>query len=426
MNRVAAAYTGDAQTILHALRESKQTADAFTNLLQSNAASSPESKRLLLNRSLLAAPLNRPPQDHERLVTVTPLADWPDGFTVLSHPSDEAIVLSNNEILTDAGAGFYRFPSGAIVRDHLICFQDRLFVDDVQFFHPGWPLGHEGDSFYRNLPFQSFSSADRSCYVAVPENHIDLDVFVFSVKLGSNVAHMVADFLSQLSIYDEVRRAYPDIRCYIPITFRYDFQRFLFEKVFHSEMAQGRIISEFSPGVYRNIFVASPQFPPGSSKIGFASIRHLRARLRSIGDALSHSHDARHSRIFVSRRDATSDAYDRSRTDHAALESHFTGLGFGSVVSSELSPSQQIATFHQASIVAGLHGAGLISVLFSKDDRPTLIEVDAQTPTWRMLERFIKSAGINHILVEPDRASGTPDYSRALRSIAIPTVSEAP
>jgi capsular polysaccharide biosynthesis protein len=107
-------------------------------------------------------------------------------------------------------------------------------------------------------------------------------------------------------------------------------------------------------------------------------------------------------RLLVSRRDAAK----RRVTNEDALLSALKGLGFELVVPGTLPFSEQVATFSEAQLVVGPHGAGLANALFMPKGSAMLElhHTGSRRPYYR---RLADSVGIRYqaLACEPAPAS---------------------
>jgi len=76
-------------------------------------------------------------------------------------------------------------------------------------------------------------------------------------------------------------------------------------------------------------------------------------------------------KIFISR----SDASYRRASNEKELENFFTDLGFKVVVLANLSPTEQVQIFKNTTHIAGIHGAGLTNLVFSKNTNVKVFEI---------------------------------------------------
>jgi hypothetical protein len=392
---------------------------SFQHLRRSVSIENAEEKRSALHTSNLTAPLGRSLSPRERLLTVSNLFEYRHNRKAIYSPHNPNI----NEInapskIQDLGLDYFEFRGGYISRHGYLISSKRIFLDDVQWVMPSWRAGGEHDDFYNDLPLKSYDSFSETAVVDLPENKYGDDVFLFNVKNAQvNFGHFFLDFMIQLSAFRHVYAKNPKVRAYVPVTFKYSVQNYLLEKIFTESQLESMIRLP-RPGRYNTVYTSSPQFPPLAEAMGLESARRCRAEMIELSRTLAAKQKiVAPEKIFVSRRDGTSNAYNRSNSDDDTLEKFFHQFGFVSIINSKMSPESQIAAYSNAKIVAGVHGAGLLNVIFSGAASPTLIEIDAEIPAWRAIERFIRGVGIKHFLVQPTRGEGALSYGEGLEQL---------
>jgi capsular polysaccharide biosynthesis protein len=96
-------------------------------------------------------------------------------------------------------------------------------------------------------------------------------------------------------------------------------------------------------------------------------------------------------RLFVSRRDTKR----RPMTNGEAVERLCAAAGYEIVVGSELSFSDQVRLFHEASVVVGAHGGGLTNVMFCQEGAAVyeLHQADVVNPC---MVNLCRSAGLRY------------------------------
>jgi capsular polysaccharide biosynthesis protein len=98
---------------------------------------------------------------------------------------------------------------------------------------------------------------------------------------------------------------------------------------------------------------------PQRRKVSRAALQYVDALRDRIGVSGSRPADGR--RLYVSRRDAAR----RRISNEEALESALRAQGFETVVAGELSFAEQVATFRDADMIVGPHGAALANLAFA-------------------------------------------------------------
>ncbi|MFP3700244.1 hypothetical protein SB758_32730, partial [Burkholderia sp. SIMBA_013] len=106
------------------------------------------------------------------------------------------------------------------------------------------------------------------------------------------------------------------IVAYVPATFKYPIQEYLLEVFFERAIREGRMRRQTRLGSYKSVTVSSPQFPPVANEIGSESAKFCQGELAKLSSTVqSRLGVATPEKIFVSRKDWTSNAYNRNSTN---------------------------------------------------------------------------------------------------------------
>jgi hypothetical protein len=390
---------------------------SLASLLQKERSIGVQEKRLALNMAFLTAPLGRPLKASEVVVTVADLREFPDRRTEVEDDFDylnEIIPLTTGEKLYNLPGAYYSFDRSYVTFEGYVSDGQKLIVTDAQYTDPNWEKGFGHEWFFENLPFHAYSPIDRTCVLNLPSQNSEDDVFLFNHKNSRvNFGHLIHDLLLQVRIYHAVAKVNPSVKVILPMPFKYEMQNEILYRIFQKEFDDGRVISSEGAGQYRKVYMAAPQFPPIEPAIGFAGARFIRKLLMGLAGNLEAKLSEKPARkIFVSRVDGTSNAYNRDQIDNEKLQDLFVQNGFVPLVISQLKPHEIIEKFSTAEVVAGLHGAGLLNIVFSSAERPLLIELDALVPTWRSIERFVRGVGMRHELCLPTVSNNSIIYER--------------
>ncbi|AGB30913.1 hypothetical protein Natpe_1001 [Natrinema pellirubrum DSM 15624] len=109
------------------------------------------------------------------------------------------------------------------------------------------------------------------------------------------------------------------------------------------------------------------------------------------------------SKVFISRGDANR----RELENRDEILNHLRDRGFVSYELTDLTFQEQVSLFSQADQVVGVHGAGLINLIFSSQCSLTEIFGDQFVPTYFLLAQSL-GLGYNAILGESTREKDTP------------------
>jgi hypothetical protein len=385
------------------------------HLLAGIAATSDQERSRQNHMALLTAPLHGLPAENEYLVKLNRVYDSVvGGKNAVMRQSD--FKLTNNSPLIDLQPGHIFVDKGFVTPDGFVCDGNSLYLDDVQFVLPDWRNGNGHPWFHRHLPFRAYDPSDETCYVKQPDNSINSTAVAFNCSNSHiNFGHFIHDFILQYPIYQDIRESTDTPMCLFGHRFKYSIQNYIVEKLFHSEISSNRVqYIDSRSASYSGVYVPYPQFSPVEGEIGFSSAKRAQNILRDMAQefraAGSGTSSTRAKRIFVSRRDAVSNAYGRSDLNHDSIENIFGRHGFAIVTLSGKSPEEIFDIFADAQAVAGVHGAGLMNIAFSSAAKPLLIELDSTTKTWRSIERFVRALGFRHALLTPQKTASGLEY----------------
>ncbi len=364
--------------------------------------------------ALLTAPLQRPPTANQHLVRVSTVYDALPGGAAAARATS-AITLTNRVKLVDLRPGYTFVENGFVTAQGIVADAHHIYIHDSQHIKRGWENGTGDPGFQRYPPFSAYDPSDGTCYVEEPPDKVDQQVVLFNSRSGwQNFGHFIHDFMTQYPTYEEIRSKHGAVGCLFARQFKYPIQNFIVDKLFEAEFRDDRVRFIWGkPARYAGIFLPHPQFGV-SGEIGVQSIRRVRQLLSGLarqyratrGDPSSTGSG----RVFVSRRDAVSNAYNRSALNQDVLEDSFRRHGFDIVTLSGKTPEEIFAIFSDAKIVAGVHGAGLLNIIFSSADSPLLIELDAIPKTWRSIECVIRALDFRHALVAAQKTEAGTEY----------------
>ncbi len=376
---------------------------SYKHLLDGVAARDPHSKTRAENLALLTAPLGRPRKDSEAIVFVD------DIYNLISGGRDDAMVRTQirtayGKPLFDLKGGYLMLDDAFVGRDGFVSWENKLLIDRIQVTFVDWRNGDESRWFYTNGYFSAFCPADGTCVFDRAGPRRDVPAFLFATQNAyTNFGHFVHDFMTQIRVYHDIKKYNPDIVCLFGRQFVYPMQRLIINEIFRTEMSENKVrYIDNRIGWYNKLFIPYPQFLGDFDAVGFESARYARKLLsHCAAKNVSPSVDTVSRRIFVSRRDSTLKLYNRDEIDHAHIEKVFADLGFEVVVITELRIEEVLEKFYNSEIVAGIHGAGLLNVLFSRSESPLLIELSPLVSSWRSIERTVLGAGVRYSYIAP-------------------------
>ena len=395
-------------------REARQAA-CSTRHLAMHALAHEEDRPRLARMARLVAPLGRPLKADEAVVRVEPaISRFSTDHAVDAEPRDRPVsaAMADGSPILDMPPTYKVIPGPCVTDFGYVCGQNRFFLEGVQFVVPGWETGDGHPWFHANPPFEAFDPADRTAILWLDRRPRQGAVFVFSAQnAGVNFGHFVHDFLIQVPMYRRVQALYPGLKGLIPKPFSYPIQTVLLDWVLGREREAGLVLQEDFAGLYETAICPNLQFSYTSPGLNIGAAQAMRKTMANLARTQVGARPLRARKVFVSRRDRTSDAYDRDQIDSDALEAMFRTAGFDIVAVADLAPPEILDTFGEAAIVAGVHGAGLMNVMFSLHERARVIELDPISPAWSSIERFVKACGIDHERHRPQMNGGRYDYA---------------
>lgn len=305
------------------------------------------------------------------------------------------VYMGDGRLISNAPPSYLKLSDAYITPRGYIYFRGHLLVEDIQYTHPNWSAGEGSSWFFELCELSSYNPKANELLLHANNIKYDHTVFVFNYQNAAvNFGHMVHDFLLQKYAFDLLARDNPELKGYFPLSFRYPFQEYLFNLLFQDYILSNRILRHAAPGWYSSAYILNPQFPALVPNAGFDSIDYLKQCITTLSQT-SKPNDASE-RIFISRLDGTSNAYGRANSDSPELVKAFQDYGFKVVTLGGLEASQVIHTFQNAKIVAGMHGAGLLNLIFSKNSGLKLIELRPGIKPWDSIERFARAWGCKH------------------------------
>ena len=395
------------------MREAREIEQLFLShghLLKSAMAENDAEKATELHLSLLTAPLGRAMGANERLMRVRDVYEFIDGGAsgVTKKMPDR---LAFGEDMFAFQPGSLVFNDAFVTHEGYVGFDDVFLLDFIQSSTGDWRSGRGRPWFHRHLPFAAYSPTDGSCVVKPPDRSRAAPAFVFNaLDAPSNFGHFVHDLLLQLKIYREVAPSHPDILCLFSRKLRYEIQDLIIDRLFPEEKAEGRLLFGGIESRYPYVIVPYPQFLGFPYCVGVEGAKYARERLAALASESAASGNGP-TRVFVSRRDeGAASHYGRGEMDHLSIEAVFRELGFEILVVTELRAEQILQAFSRAEVVAGIHGAGLLNVLFSNAETPRLLELGASERSWRSIEAVTRASGLLYSYLAPVMTNGIPTF----------------
>lgn len=210
----------------------------------------------------------------------------------------------------------------------------------------------------------------------------------------SNFGHFVHDLLTQVVFIDDLRRR--GIRPKFIVTayhapkFRYEMQEFLFteligpleEVIFHRS---GTLCVD-------TLYAGSPVFllRAKTGTVSRFALRYMANRIRDHFKAAGTKGGSK--KIYITRDDGVLARQMENEPEARAL---LLERGFVAATISRYSPQEIVELFYDAEVIVGVHGAGLMNMVFCDLDRLKVVELDTAPSSWNSIMSFATGLGID-------------------------------
>jgi hypothetical protein len=319
----------------------------------------------------------------DRLIPLTPDPVPPviehNGFVIHDRPL-AAVDLSSSVIL----------PTGAVFCDGRLFAQDFRYCP-IKWHDIGWYMPEE------DIGFKDYDIRDNTCIADVSslsglETLPETEAYFLFVSnySGRNIAHFTIDTLGQLLAYNELcelkgRKLVPILSEPLQIPM----QKFLFEKLV---APLERIVYLPAEPVRVKTCYSALKACVGLHEIAIGAYRYLHGKIRELKAAEHASGVLTLPRIYVSRSDATGSG--RNFSNLPELEQLLRDRFFSSVVVSRLTPREMLRVFDGCSIIAGIHGAGLLNAFFT-DSKARIVEFSDHPVSPERIPAVLLAAGFD-------------------------------
>lgn len=252
------------------------------------------------------------------------------------------------------------------------------------------------------MPFEHFDAASRTFFLAQPAEAtvVTQPTYWFGSPYAAvNFGHFVHDVLLQLVLVDRLKeRLGPGLRYVLPgfhaRQLRYPMQRVLFEALIGPLDRLSFQTAELA--LMRELYAGCPTFCM-NHRVDFVSAdaaAYLSRRVRETFAADITSGGAE--RIYITRDDGTiARTIDNEPFVRATLVRH----GFVPVTIGTLGPAETIALFGSAKVIFGLHGAGLLNMIFADPATLTVFEIDTVPAHSPAIIRFGRAMGATMVRI---------------------------
>jgi len=228
------------------------------------------------------------------------------------------------------------------------------------------------------------------------QEKIDEIAFFFNSSVSPhNFAHFCMDLLPQIAFFHYIRSLGINVLPVISEQFKYPIMSVLFkhlvaEKYMVLKANKSYVFDDMLVPKALNSFFAKDAYPEFTK----AALNYVQTDIRQTFDLDKHLPDKK---IFVTRKDGTTEnqGFLRQYRNQSELEILMQENGFTFVTVSNYKPRELIHLFAQAKVVVGVHGAGLLNVIFSNQSVSVIeLSVPNRPLTPPCNERFIKAYGM--------------------------------
>ncbi|MGB3852027.1 MAG: glycosyltransferase family 61 protein [Tunicatimonas sp.] len=248
---------------------------------------------------------------------------------------------------------------GTYLEEYVVRYQQPCLIEPQQ----GWAINPDDTLVYESIGSQSWEMAPLPSYLKykLPNKAKEFDTVISlnMIRSGwSNYWHFMHDILGQLLLLKECGLAnYPIV---IP--------QGLAEKQFFIDAVRRSNFLSTRQWISQNGFYVKAQ------RALFAQrMPHAKAHFDTLYQTLEAEKEDRSGadKIFLTRRPPRG----RTLRNYKAIEEVARSYGFAVVDTDEMNLDEQIALFAGASHVVGIHGAGLLNILFRQPAPLHLLEI---------------------------------------------------
>ena len=364
------------------------------DLISEYEASSDEGRRSRLEDFFrLCTPVQAPPAPNDRFVRIASDNDLRNSgrLTTLRPASDEAFELMG-QVVPEPEIQLIDLRNSTILPDQSVLADNLYITHQIRHSSAIWLQSGEGHYLDYLSDLNRGSSTAR---LSLPEGAIRLPdsatYFLFQAIVGSqSFGHFIIDMLTQLIVYDQLRVNYggslvPVIVSPLPHTFRWPGMTWLFDGLVGSH----KDVVHLQPGARLELargFTSNRLAHFGAGGVSTRAFSYLRSVLFARFSVSANQ--IPYKRVYISRRDA---GY-READNIQDVEHLLAQYGFQTVVIQDITPQEAFDALHDAEIIVGMHGSGLMYHLYT--ERPaTLIELSYPGFEWPIILACARACG---------------------------------
>jgi hypothetical protein len=246
------------------------------------------------------------------------------------------------------------------------------------------------------IGIRDFDITDRTCtvnpteYQPLRQLSDERAYFLFNSNWGAgNFGHFIHDVLGQLIVYEHISKLRGQRLTPILVhPLRYPMQRRLFEALVCP--LDDAIYLDDGPVAASLCFSSSQPFHHDNS-MSFAAMRTMREGMARVAQEAAKGAEIS-PRVYIAREDSAKG--DRQFFNMVEAEALFERYGFARVVISRLEVEEVANVFRNCQVVIGVHGAGLMNVLFSSAEKARLIELLDFPGSWSSIHSVVSACGL--------------------------------
>ena len=285
---------------------------------------------------------------------------------------------------------------------HITCddrlLQDVIILPDMSVLEAEKQIIHyEGvkavpSGWTHNLPsvnnfFRNYSYADGYCVINLSNLKISVVDSAFLIPNPvDGIGHFIHDALPALASYRKNFKLNGISTVLMKKNRAYD--RNAVNHLVNKYFQPKELIEIDSAGIQcHQLYMPPPIFVPRYFSYNKGAL--LESKLL-IDEAASPINNSFPTKIYISRRDGNNNSMgSRDIVDRAILNSGvLENAGFTIIELSNLDPEEQIVLFQGATHVAGIHGAGLMNIIFSQKGRCSVTEILAEPWSYYTIAMF--------------------------------------
>ena len=304
------------------------------------------------------------------------------GIDVLDHPQHYLVI---NEALVSSSEGLIVDGNKCFAVDH--AFHSSEFKAEFQ--------TETKTTLISDAAILGFHLPTRRIWIDTARNIVNLDEDVLVIPPGhyTNFGHFVHDVLMLKYGFDRAKLRYPKLRAAVCGNFVSP----IFEQLFRYTFGEPIVLQRDAPLFYRfrSVHLLTPGHAmwPRNAAVSIEPARYMASHLRKFARGTVRGTVAG-SKVFVARRQTG----DNTSTQN--MEGIFEDVGFELVDLGKLDPHEYFTLLSSATHLAGIHGAGLMNLIFGRQDL-RVAEVKRPRGNWHSIATIARAVGVDFTTFDP-------------------------